>query len=115
MHRHQRNQSSERTRSSQHRQVLILLHSTWHHNFAYIIACSIYCRLLDVIHEEKKLTLVFEYLDQDLKKYMDERGGALPPKTIKVCLILIHTLVMSLLPQVSYNPCCPNSPSYINF
>lgn len=28
-------------------------------------------RLLDVIHKEKKLYLVFEYLDQDLKKYMD--------------------------------------------
>jgi cyclin-dependent kinase len=32
-------------------------------------------RLHDVIHSEKKLTLVFEYLDQDLKKYMDECGG----------------------------------------
>lgn len=28
-------------------------------------------RLYDVIYTEKKLTLVFEYLDQDLKKYMD--------------------------------------------
>jgi len=32
-------------------------------------------RLHDVIHTEKKLTLVFEYLDQDLKKYIDEHGG----------------------------------------
>jgi len=29
-------------------------------------------RLHDVIHTEKKLTLVFEYLDQDLKKMLDE-------------------------------------------
>lgn len=28
-------------------------------------------RLYDVIHSERKLTLVFEYLDQDLKKYLD--------------------------------------------
>lgn len=28
-------------------------------------------RLHDVIHTEKKLTLVFEYLDQDLKKFLD--------------------------------------------
>lgn len=28
-------------------------------------------RLLDVVHSEKKLYLVFEYLHQDLKKYMD--------------------------------------------
>jgi cyclin-dependent kinase len=32
-------------------------------------------RLLDVIHTEKKLTLVFEYLDQDLKKLIDGGGG----------------------------------------
>jgi len=28
-------------------------------------------RLHDVIHTEKKLTLVFEYLDEDLKKFLD--------------------------------------------
>ena len=32
-------------------------------------------RLHDVIHTEKKLTLVFEYLDQDLKKMLDETDG----------------------------------------
>lgn len=40
-------------------------------------------RLYDVIHAEKKLTLVFEYLDQDLKKYMDLNGGPLNVPTIK--------------------------------
>jgi len=40
-------------------------------------------RLYDVIHTEKKLTLVFEYLDQDLKKYMDECGGVLSKPTVK--------------------------------
>lgn len=28
-------------------------------------------RLLDVVHSEKRLYLVFEYLDLDLKKFMD--------------------------------------------
>lgn len=28
-----------------------------------------------MIHTEKKLTLVFEYLDQDLKKMLDEADG----------------------------------------
>ena len=28
-------------------------------------------KLYDVVHTEKKLTLVFEFLDQDLKKYLD--------------------------------------------
>nr|AAA16056.1 crp [Dictyostelium discoideum] len=40
-------------------------------------------RLHDVIHTERKLTLVFEYLDQDLKKYLDECGGEISKPTIK--------------------------------
>jgi len=40
-------------------------------------------RLYDVIHTEKKLTLVFEYLDQDLKKYLDECGGVISKPTMK--------------------------------
>ena len=31
--------------------------------------------LHDVIHTENKLMLVFDYMDKDLKKYMDSRGG----------------------------------------
>lgn len=40
-------------------------------------------RLYDVIHTEKKLTLVFEYLDQDLKKYIDDCGGSISRSTMK--------------------------------
>ncbi|KNC46237.1 CMGC/CDK/CDK5 protein kinase [Thecamonas trahens ATCC 50062] len=39
--------------------------------------------LLDVLHSDKKLTLVFEYLDQDLKKYMDGIGGGIEPHIVK--------------------------------
>lgn len=41
--------------------------------------------LHDVIHTENKLMLVFEFMDGDLKKYMDTHGerGALKPQTIK--------------------------------
>ena len=31
-------------------------------------------KLENVLHTDKKLTLVFEYLDQDLKKYLDGSG-----------------------------------------
>lgn len=31
-------------------------------------------RLYDVVHTDQQLTLVFEYLDQDLKKYLDACG-----------------------------------------
>ena len=41
--------------------------------------------LHDVIHTENKLMLVFEYMDKDLKKFMDSRnsGGSLDVLTIK--------------------------------
>ena len=40
-------------------------------------------RLYDVIHTERTLTLVFEYMDQDLKKFMDSQGGAIDPLLCK--------------------------------
>lgn len=40
-------------------------------------------RLCDVIHTERKLTLVFEYLDQDLKKLLDMTENGLDPATTK--------------------------------
>ena len=52
-------------------------------------------RLHDVIHTEKKLTLVFEYLDLDLKKYLDTETEPLNAQTIK-------TLLFQLLAGVSF-------------
>jgi len=51
--------------------------------------------LHDVIHTENKLMLVFEYMDKDLKKYMDTQGdrGALPPTTIKS---FMHQLLLGI-------------------
>ncbi|CAF0959858.1 unnamed protein product [Adineta ricciae] len=40
-------------------------------------------RLLDVIHTEKTLNLIFEYCDQDLKKYFDSCNGDIDPKTVQ--------------------------------
>lgn len=40
-------------------------------------------RLYDVVHTERKLTLVFEYLDQDLKKYLDVCEGGLESNILK--------------------------------
>lgn len=40
-------------------------------------------RLLDVVNYRRKLWLVFEYLDQDLKKYMDS-VPAISPTLIRV-------------------------------
>lgn len=41
-------------------------------------------RLYDVVHTEKKLTLVFEYMDSDLKKFLDSYGGDIDILTVKV-------------------------------
>ena len=38
---------------------------------------------MDVLHSETKLTLVFEYCDQDLKKYLDDHGGEIGSQGIK--------------------------------
>ncbi|XP_059834211.1 cyclin-dependent-like kinase 5 isoform X5 [Hypanus sabinus] len=40
-------------------------------------------RLHDVLHSDKKLTLVFEYCDQDLKKYFDSCTGDLDAEIVK--------------------------------
>ncbi|XP_064419273.1 cyclin-dependent kinase 2-like isoform X6 [Latimeria chalumnae] len=52
--------------------------------------------LLDVIHREKKLYLVFEFLSQDLKKYMDSS------KSTRLPLPLIKSYLYQLLLGVSY-------------
>ena len=41
-------------------------------------------RLVNVLHTDRKLTLVFEYLDQDLKKLLDNCGAPLDQAQIKV-------------------------------
>ncbi len=41
-------------------------------------------RLVNVLHTEKKLTLVFEFLDQDLKKLLDKTPGPLSEEQVKV-------------------------------
>ena len=57
-------------------------------------------RLVNVLHTDKKLTLVFEYLDQDLKHLLDTCGPTgLPEQNIKVTW---HDLSL-------YSPTCTSS------
>jgi cyclin-dependent kinase len=44
-------------------------------------------RLIDVHHQDQKLYLIIEFLDQDLKRYMDKRKS-LTPDQVKVRFIL---------------------------
>ncbi|XP_037349512.1 cyclin-dependent kinase 3 isoform X3 [Talpa occidentalis] len=53
-------------------------------------------RLLDVMHNEKKLYLVFEFLSQDLKKYMDSTPASELP------LHLVKSYLFQLLQGVNF-------------
>lgn len=55
-------------------------------------------RLYDVIHTERALTLVFEYLEQDLKKYMDTL--VLKKKTIAP--MVLKSFMYQLLCGIAY-------------
>ena len=47
-------------------------------------------RLQDVVHSEKRLYLVFEYLDLDLKKHMDSSPEfAKDPRQVKVSVFIL--------------------------
>jgi len=48
-------------------------------------------RLYDVVHSEHKLTLVFEFLDQDLKNYLDVCDNGLDPPILKSFLFQLLT------------------------
>lgn len=47
-------------------------------------------RLYDVLHSDKKLVLVFEHCDQDLKKYFDSLNGEIDPNVVKSFMYLLH-------------------------
>ncbi len=49
--------------------------------------------MYDVVHTERKLTLVFEYLDQDLKKYLDVCENGLDIKAVKSFLYQLLTRI----------------------
>lgn len=60
-------------------ELLFLCHSF---KQTYLLTCF---RLRDVIHTENKLYLVFEFLHQDLKKFMDSSSlTGIPLPLIKV-------------------------------
>lgn len=40
-------------------------------------------RLRDLVYGENRLYLIFDYLDHDLKKYLEINGGPLAPSVVK--------------------------------
>ena len=47
--------------------------------------------LHDIVHTDKSLTLVFEYLERDLKQYMDDCGAILSMNNVKLFLFQVST------------------------
>ena len=45
--------------------------------------------LHDIVHTDKSLTLVFEYLERDLKQYMDDCGAILSMNNVKLFLFQV--------------------------
>ena len=50
-------------------------------------------KLVDLIHGEKKLYLVFEFMEHDLKKYLDKMNAPLPPQLVKSYLYQITSAI----------------------
>ena len=92
-----------------------LRESSWAYYFLHPLSIrSADDRLLDIVHSDSKLYLVFEFLDCDLKKYMDTHGGkeGLAPGIVKVSHpqpvratpIILHLSQNLPTPLVPYDP-----------
>lgn len=46
-------------------------------------------RLLDIVHADQKLYLVFEFLDVDLKRYMEAGNSQGEPLSLELCQVMI--------------------------
>jgi hypothetical protein len=46
-------------------------------------------RLLDIVHADQKLYLVFEFLDVDLKRYMEAGNAQGEPISLELCQVVI--------------------------
>ena len=62
-------------------------------------------RLVNVLHTDKKLTLVFEYLDQDLKKLLDTSVQGFTDIQIKVSLPSVSSFYLVLLVVITGGYC----------
>lgn len=79
--------------------------------------------LLDVVHNDSKLYLVFEFLDLDLKRYMDtvKKDNGFSPMHVKVAsgccrpasmvVWVCVELSVSAGPRAGLLPCSPDPPS----
>ena len=60
--------------------------------------------LHDIVHTEKSLTLVFEYLEKDLKQYMDDCGAILAISNVKLFLFQVKPSPVRFNPPMTFLP-----------
>ncbi len=53
-------------------------------------------RLLDIVHADQKLYLVFEFLDVDLKRYMDLANKNQTPITLEMSKVCRRSLFLAV-------------------
>lgn len=70
-----------------------------HRKFSQIsmLSTPVSCSLEDVVHEDRKLYLVFEFLDVDLKKHMDSNPQVYLDQTVVKVRQLKFSAFLSLL------------------
>lgn len=66
--------------------TVLCVHCAWRWSVAHPPTTTVRCRhrLKDVAHADGRLHLVFEWLDKDLKKYMDAAKSGISTPLIKV-------------------------------
>ena len=68
-------------------------------------------RLLDIVHADQKLYLVFEFLDVDLKRYMEAGNSQGTPLSLELCQVrIIQSLIIPLDLSPSYRSIWPRAP-----
>ncbi|KAH7102850.1 Pkinase-domain-containing protein [Auriculariales sp. MPI-PUGE-AT-0066] len=54
-------------------------------------------KLLDIVHQDQKLYLVFEHLDMDLKRFMDMRNTKRDPISLELCKKFSYQLNLGIV------------------
>lgn len=93
-HRHSRDQFVKRAQRWQHRKVRALLRSLIVCSFRVRVQLNFFpFRLLDIVHADNKLYLVFEFLDVDLKRYMDQSNKDVPGFSLSLDIVKVSASI----------------------
>jgi hypothetical protein len=64
---------------------------------------------LDIVHADQKLYLVFEFLDVDLKRYMEAGNSQGEPISLDLCQVMNDLYLSPLTPSLLFSPYPPRA------